>query len=58
MQAARSTVLPGGTVSVEFSLRGMQAGSYTLLASLFCDQITDIRGSTEVEIVQSSPPDP
>ena len=44
-------------MNVEFSLRGHQPGVYTLLASLFCDQITDIRGSTKLEIVQSLPPD-
>ena len=39
-------------MSVEFSLRGREPGVYTVLASLFCDQISDIRGFTKVEIVK------
>ena len=41
-------------MSVEFSLRGQQPGIYTVLASLFCEQISDIRGFTKVEVVKSS----
>ena len=41
-------------MTVEFSLRAQKPGIYTVLASLFCDQLSDIRGFTKVEIVESS----
>ena len=47
-------MLPGAVARVEFSLRANRVGSFTLLASMFCDQLADIRGVTKVTVVNSS----
>ncbi len=46
----RRLVLPGGLVEVEFPLHPQAIGRFTLLASMHCDQLTDVRGWTEIRV--------
>ena len=48
----RRLVLPGGMVMVEFPLRPQREGTFTLLASMHCDQLTDVRGWKEVVVTK------
>lgn len=46
----RRLVLPGAVASVEVNLTGNRPGSYSLLVSMFCDQLTDVRGHAQVTV--------
>ena len=47
----RRLVLPGHLAKMEFPIRAQTPGTYHILASLHCDQVTDIRGWMEVTVV-------
>ena len=46
----RRLVFPGAIASVEFTLRAHPTGSFHLLVSMFCDQLTDVRGHTVITV--------
>ena len=46
----RKLVFPGDSASVECTLYPSEPGQFTLLASLCCDQLTDIRGHAQVTV--------
>ena len=49
---ARRLVLPGSDAVVVFSLRPQKEGTFMLLASMHCDQVTDVRGWREVVVTR------
>lgn len=50
----RRLVFPGAIASVEFTLRAHSVGSFHLLVSMFCDQLTDVRGHTVITVAKPS----
>ena len=49
----RRMALPGGVAMVEFSIKAHKTGRFIFLASMNCDQLTDVRGWAEIEVVPS-----
>lgn len=47
----RRLALPGGVAMVEFSIKAQKKGKFIFLASMNCDQLADVRGWAEIDIV-------
>ena len=46
----RKLVLPGRSIVVQVSLAAEAVGSYTILCNMHSDQLTDVRGSTQLHV--------
>nr|WVH01987.1 protein-glutamine gamma-glutamyltransferase K-like isoform X6 [Halisarca dujardinii] len=49
--SCKRTILPGAPAVVEFPIKACEVGKQWILTSLHCDQLTDVRGWTEVTVV-------
>lgn len=49
----RRLVFQGAVASVEFTLRADPVGSFDLLVSMFCDQLTDVRGHAMIQVLHN-----
>ena len=47
----RHILLPGKVAQVYVNLKATVSGQYTLLASMHCDQLTDIHGWTQILVI-------
>ncbi|KAL5489676.1 hypothetical protein EMCRGX_G018794 [Ephydatia muelleri] len=47
----RRLALPGGVAMAEFSIKAQKKGKFIFLASMSCDQLADVRGWAEIDVV-------
>lgn len=47
----RRLALPGGVAIAEFSIKAHKKGKFIFLASMMCDQLADVRGWAEIEVL-------
>lgn len=48
-------MLPGAMASVELTLTANPPGTFSLLVSMFCDQLTDVRGHASITVTVPAP---